>query len=298
MNRPRDLAIPLDRVIWRDGQTLLSGDLRDDQDYTDRLRHLHIRYQHKTWGVVEGLGVLAVGGGAAVLPGYALDYEGRELLLQSITRVLYPANIAANTTIYLVISWKATPAGCATTPDLATLCPGMQNPISLESGELSWKTVTQVRPGNDVLLARVLISNSKRESAPDTSVQRRARSMYQPRMWSDVTLAGQTGWSDASDGPLADIEASVDTSDAGFIATPVYFANLAGTFQPASGFITSASSTSFRFVVRPAGATGLEAAPATSLTAAVAESSGWTIAWLAVEPAPVLPVTTITRNLL
>src|SRR5580698_8667996 len=104
VNTPADLASPLQRVTWRDGQTLLSRDLRDDRSYTDRLRHLHIRYQHKTWGVVEGLNVGAVAGWAVVTPGYALDKEGRELLLQSLTRVAAPANVVASTTMYLAIS--------------------------------------------------------------------------------------------------------------------------------------------------------------------------------------------------
>src|SRR6516162_9520492 len=88
MTTPRDLATPLSRITWRDGQTLASRDLREDQRYADQLRYLHIRYQHKTWGVVEGLGVFSSGGSAVeVVPGYALDIEGRELLLPAFTRV-------------------------------------------------------------------------------------------------------------------------------------------------------------------------------------------------------------------
>jgi hypothetical protein len=278
MNAPRDLAIPLQRITWRDGQALTSRDLRDDRGYGDRLRHLHIRYQHKTWGVVGGLDVLKAGDGVTVNSGYALDIEGRELLWPNFAAVTTPSNFTASTTMYLVISRNPAPGCCTAGPDLTTLCPGVRNPIPIEHGLISWKTVNEVRIGNDVLLARALVAGGKVASAVDTSIQRRAASMYRPLMWYDVTVAGQTGWSDGPDGPLTEIEATVDTSDAGFIATPAYFAYLAGT--AASGFISSASPTSFTFVVRPAGPTGLDA---TVLTAATAELSGWTISWLGVE---------------
>jgi hypothetical protein len=280
MNTPRDLAIPLERITWRDGQTLTSSDLRDDQLLVERLRHLHIRYQHKTWGVVDGLQVIALGvSSIAVSKGYALDIEGRELLLPAVTRVAAPTNVAASRTMYLTISRNTTSTGCAGTPDLATLCPGVRNPIPIEQGLLSWKTVTEVRLGKDVLLARVLIAGGRVASAVDTSVQRFAATLDQPLIWSDATLAGQTGWTDAQD-PEPVIWATVDTSDAGFVATPAYFAHLAGTSQVTVGFISAASAASFTFVVRYT-STGPGAGGQTE--AAAAESAGWIITWLGIE---------------
>lgn len=280
MNTPRDLATPLARITWRDGQTLTSRDLRDDQFYIDRLRHLHIRYQHKTWGTVEGLSVSAAGSSAVVVrPGYALDIEGQELLIPAFTRVPAPPNITVSTTMYLVISRSTTPTGCAASPDLATLCPGVTNPLPIEQGLLSWKTVNEVRVGSDVLLARVLIANGSLASAIDMSVQRFAASMNQPLMWSGSTLSGQTGWTDGTNTLLPEIQANVDTSDGGFITTPAYFARVDGASPVAVGFITSAGATGFTFVVRPyAALTG-----GTAVNAATAESDGWTVTWLAVE---------------
>jgi hypothetical protein len=280
MNTPRDLAIPLTRVTWRDGQTLTARDLRDDQNYGDRLRHLHIRYLHKTWGVVEGLNVIAAGTAAvAVSSGYALDIAGRELLLPTVTRVAAPANIAASTTMYLVVSRNAPSAGCGAAPDLAALRPGVRDPVPLEAGALSWKTVTEVRLGEDVLLARVLIASGNLASAVDTSVQRRAATLKQPRIWSDETTQGQTGWTDSMANRWPEMQATVDTSAAGFVIAPAYFARLAGTSQAAPGFIRSAGPSSFTFVVRVDQAL----TPGTADNAARAEGSGWTIVWLAVE---------------
>jgi hypothetical protein len=279
MNTPRDLATPLDRLVWLDGQVLASSDLRDDQRTNDRLRDLHIHYLHKTWGVVEGLNVVSPSSaGVIVRLGYALDVEGRELLMPKPKVLAAPQNITASTTMYLVIS-KGSDSACCAAPDPSLLCLGAAAAISIEEGELSWKTVNQVRWGYDVLLARVLIQNRAIASAVDTSVQRRAATLAQPRIWSDTTQQGQTGWTDGSGTSLVEIEATVDTSNGGFLDTPHYFAYLTATSQAASGFISSASAASFTFVVRPAFArtTGL------NIDAASAEKAGWTIAWLAIE---------------
>ena len=198
MSTPRDLAIPFERIAWRDGQLLASRDLRDDQRYGDRLRHLHIRYQHKTWGVVEGLEVAAVGtSGVAVNPGYALDIEGRELLLPVLARVATPADIAASTTMYLVISQSAGSTACAAPPDLATLCPGIRNPIPIEQGRLSWKTVTQVRPGTTFYWRASLIAGEfwRARLTPPCSAARPAwlSSEYGPMSRSRARQAGPMG---------------------------------------------------------------------------------------------------------
>jgi hypothetical protein len=279
MNTPRDLAAPLQRITWRDGQVLLSSDLRDDVHSDERFRRLHIRYQHKTWGVVAGLQVVPLGTGAVLVgSGYAVDFSGRELLRPHAIQVPIPANITVSTTMYLVLSGGVRPPSCAKTPDLDALCLGTTSAIPLEEGDLEWKTVTEVRPGADVLLARMLIAGGHLASAIDTSIQRRAATADRPRTWSDVTQPGQTGWIDVKGAKVREIQAAIDTSNAGFIATPAYFASLAGG-PPAEAFISTASPSSFTFVVRVSGA-GVQA---TKVNAARAESSGWTVSWLAVD---------------
>ena len=145
---------------------------------------------------------------------------------------------------------------------------------------LSWKTVKEVRLGLDVLLARAVIADGKLAGKLDTSIQRRAATMAQPQIWSDSTQAGQTGWIDGTDGPLTTISAMVDTSDAGFVATPVYFAWLTGTFDTIEGFISTANATSFTFVLQQILLTH------DKWNAATANGQGWTIQWFAVELPP------------
>lgn len=271
MTTPRDLAIPIQRITWRDGQELTSRDLRDSHLSAARHRQLHIRCMHKTWGVVEGLNVVALGSSlVGVTRGYALDRDGVELLVPVAVKVPAPLNSA---TMYLVISRNAR-SGCG--------CGGGDDPkpASIERAALTWKTVGEVRPGVDVLLARVLISGGTLSNAIDTSVQRRVASMAQPRMWSDTTQAGLTAWVDGNEADTANVSATVDTSDAGFVATPAYFAWLTGAGSTNQAYISEAGATSFTFILRQLGGTSFR------WDAATANGQGWTIQWLAVELAP------------
>jgi hypothetical protein len=276
MISPRDIAAPFDRITWRDGQTLRAADLGAEQSEADRLWRLHIRYLHGVWGVVEGLGVVPDGPAALrVAPGYALDGLGATLLWPQAHVIAAPTGIVQTATLYLVISRPEETCECETGPRRFDCSEGRADRI--EQGVLSWKTVGQVRPGADVLLARVLVAGG-RIGAVDTSVQPRAASLNQPRLWSDATLAGQTGWADASRSGARFIEADIDASQAGYLATPVYSASISGAPQGATGFITAASARSFSFAVR------LDSGPsAIEITAARAEQAGWTVAWFAVE---------------
>jgi len=273
----RDISTPLERITWRDGQGLASRDLRDDASNTDRYRRLHVRYLHRTWGVVEGLRVLALAGDAFVTAGYALDNEGRELLVPQLTAAP-PPKLAVSATMYLVIS-SGESCGCGGSPDLATLCPGAANPVAIEKGALAWKLLGEVRLGHDVLLARALVSGGKIDGAVDSSIRRQAATLQQPRIWFDTTVPGQTGWSDVEGKILRVIQVTMDASDAGFLSTPVYIAQLTGTAEIAAQYISSAAATGFTFVVTMQPPFPGSATP----NAGQAESSGWTVSWFAVE---------------
>jgi hypothetical protein len=270
----------IERINWRDGQLLTSRDLRDDQNAEDLLRYMHVRYLHKTWGIVEGLVVNAPDVSAvSVSEGYALDIEGRELLVAVTTTVAVPVEIITSTTMYLVISRDLddgphSKCGCySSTVDLSTLCLGVSAVKRFEQGKLSWKTVHEVRRGLDVLLARILIQNGKIASSVDTSVQHRATTFARPKVWADKTQQNQTGWSDLNSEQTSEIQATVDTSNAGFIKKPAYFASLVGASLSAFAFISAHSAANFQFVVRPI----------FKVEAAKAESEGWTITWVGID---------------
>ena len=85
-----DLAA--DRVTYREGQRLTSRDLQDDRDGRARLRRLHVRHLHETWGIATGFDVQGAGSSAvAVGPGYALDHFARDLVLSASVVVPVPA---------------------------------------------------------------------------------------------------------------------------------------------------------------------------------------------------------------
>ena len=282
MTGPRDILTPLDRIAWRDGQTLASRDFRDRQRLGDHLRHLHVRYLHRTWGVVEGLIVSAIDNKTVhVSPGYALDLTGREVLLPDAARLAVPPGIADGTTMYLVISFEQEGAGCGRPVDLSLLCPGFTAKVDIETGRLAWKNVTQVRVGLDILLARVLVSSGHFASKLDTAVVRYAAIQFHTRLWTDRTPQGSTGWRDTSNQLTSQLEARVDASDGGFISTPAYFAHLVfppGAALSVTGHMREADPSGFTFVLRPAaGASKL------NLNAQSAELAGVTIGWLAAE---------------
>jgi len=54
---PAELQTPFDRVTYREGQLLASRDLHDDFDTAERLRRMHTRFLHYTWGIALGFSV-------------------------------------------------------------------------------------------------------------------------------------------------------------------------------------------------------------------------------------------------
>ncbi|WP_433830973.1 hypothetical protein ACQP2E_12275 [Actinoplanes sp. CA-015351] len=90
-------ALPRTRPRWFTGRFLTARDLTDEQEYHRGRRHLHNRLLHG-WGVVCGLRVRPDDrAGQAheyvrVEPGIALDARGREIVLDELERVRWPAD--------------------------------------------------------------------------------------------------------------------------------------------------------------------------------------------------------------
>jgi hypothetical protein len=252
---------------------LESCDLADDKHNADLLRWLHVRYLHGTWGIVLGFQVVSTGSFAVrVQAGYALDVHGRDLLLTSDLMLTVPS--VPDPSMLLLIMRYQTDCEYHSLPDLRALCVGTVVEPLLDRPAFEWKLPRQVHPGDDVLLARVHISGGGIQGAPDTSVQRLAQSQARPRLVTDSTEAGYTGWRllhDKASG-MDLLEARVDTSASGFLRTPAYFAQA----SPGVGFISVAAHDHFTYRI---------ASP--SADAAAAERAGWKVTWTAVELAMV-----------
>jgi hypothetical protein len=283
---PPGLEIPLDRVTWRDGQPLTSRDMRDEKHNDDRFRYLHVRYLHATWGIMFGFDVTALDRRTVgVASGFALDSDGRELLLSETVTLTLPILPAS----FLVLVARFAPDDAyRQRRELGSLClNGVLAPVS-EHPEFLWRTVDEVRLGPEVPLAGAWADAGNLQGPLYLDMRRFARSEAQPRCFAGETQAGQTGWALKTDPNAAEVtwlQADVDTSEAGFVFPPYYFAR-----------VTSPSSTAFpsgppALFIQDYGASrftacvfhGPELPLATELHGQQAEDAQWTVSWLAVE---------------
>jgi hypothetical protein len=216
---PEELQTPFDRVTYREGQLLASRDQQDDLHANDRLRRMHTRFLHDTWGIGLGFTVNAETGDDSVHvgPGYAIDISAREILLASDIALPVPATATA-TDLMLVIGYQPDSA-YRDLPDIARLCAGSTLDPRDEKPLFNWRTPDTLNPGTDVPLASVHVQNGALTLPPDLSVRRYASRMIRPHIGFGTLDYVSTGRS-----PLDVIP--VDTSDAGFMNTPEYFVRI------------------------------------------------------------------------
>ena len=241
------------RIGYRHGQVLAARDLQEDAAYEARMRGLHVRTLHNTWGVALGFEVHLSEDRNAVLvgPGIAYDRAGREV-------------ISART---LVVETPAVPLGSKADAwwfdlvirynDLITLIagrerdrgcwgPGMQ---PLEERPL-WRwsfagdatnpyappltLAADVRVGEEIPLARFRMTAKRALSDPDFRVRRNTQGLVRPHIAADQIRQGSLP---IQGSPWA-WSVTVDTSAAGFSRTPFYLASLADhpLLNPQSGF--------------------------------------------------------------
>jgi hypothetical protein len=249
---PRDLQVPFDRVTYRDGQLLASRDLQDDVRANQRLRALHTRYLHGTWGIALGFEVSGAVNDTTVRigPGYATDDQGRELVLAETLDVAVPET-SDTAMLVLVMTYQAD-AQFRPRPEVDAVCLGVGLNPRDERPLIAWRTPDQMQFGPDVPLATAIVHNGALISPPGLQVRRYAARQIRPHVgFATITPVFQ------GDANRATVE--VDTSEAGFTTTPTYVAKL--DFDPTSrigavllpllpfAFIETASPTGFRYVI-------------------------------------------------
>jgi hypothetical protein len=270
MNRtPRDLQVPFDR----DGQLLTSRDLQDDVRTDQRLRGLHTRYLHDTWGIALGFAITGFGGATSIHvgPGYAIDSAARDLVLAESLDVPVP-NTQVRVNLILVIGYQED-RSYRTRPDIGAVCgSGGLDPRN-ERPVFAWRRLETLDLGPDIPLATVVAEKGALVAAADLSVRRNATRMVRPHIgFGTIEARPKSGT-----GLFPEVQ--VDTSDAGFTRTPQYFARL----NPAStktselliayvdtlSFIDRTSAGSFFYNIPFAGSVF---------------ESGLAITWLGIEP--------------
>lgn len=297
------LEIPFDRVTYRDGQLLTAADLTADQDHNARLWDLHTRYLHDTWGIAIGYVVNAGVGDTLVQvsPGYAVDIQGRPLVLSQTVPVPLPL-IVGTAYMVLVINYQDN-AAYRERADLNGVCLG-SSMNDQESPVFVWKDPSDVQLGNDIPLVTVQVTAGGVQST-DRRARRYVQKMVRPYIASGATDSGYTQWSQISNAAPSGFtfyQTVIDTSDSSFNNTPFYFAELhMGQRAPAQiygvtnfgnnpdmadfggpfTFIQNPSPTSFTFnLIVPSVGSSSVADPNTSQ---------WTLSWVGIEVAQCVP---------
>jgi hypothetical protein len=305
------LGVPdLARPAFFDGQRLDAADLAAVYDYHRQLRWLHNRALHG-WGVATGYAVAGRRGGRelSVTPGYALDCEGRDLVLARQATLDVPpfAGAAAGgpLELYLTASYADDDA-LAPSESRDGVCHDGGAVRRGESPRLRFQNprdpsdpATRFRRGLDVILATVLVEDCRLAATPSTAGRRDARPPTQPFVAAGGTVPADTAWAFfPAAGAPAGVQTRVDTSGAGFRRTPSYVASVVGRRELApngplvDGFPTVAQPSPAGFTLQLAmprdlvvGARALNPGSAftPSLLATLRSTLQWSVSWIGVE---------------
>jgi hypothetical protein len=221
------------RIQFFNGQRLTAADLTELQRANRELRWLHNRSLHG-WGIGIGYGVAGERGDSAVTvaPGYAVDCMGRELILTGTVVMTVPAVAAASdgspAVFYLTATYKEDPAQGVAEERPGVCLPG--GTVRLTEGPLiAWREQKDITDGIDIILAQATVANCQLDSPLNLAVRRAARPSQQPYIAAGQTLPSATVWSMKFEAGIAvGITTRVDTTQARFQATPVYFAHVMG----------------------------------------------------------------------
>jgi hypothetical protein len=228
-----------ERPSFADGQRLTAADLSAVQAFTQQGRWLHNRTLHD-WGIVRGLVVDGRAGDREVVvgPGFALDAQGREIVLTDARTVAVPSvgltAGGADGTYALTVCY-ATDASLPLTPALGG---GRGAVRRIEEPLLRWQNPNDrggeapYRPGLDLVLATVQI-RGPRIVAISPAQRRHVEPVSRPFIAGGETPKGGTRWrtwETDRDGTrvVLGLMTQVDTSWVGFKRQPAYLANVVG----------------------------------------------------------------------
>ncbi|MET8412323.1 hypothetical protein ABZV34_30180 [Streptomyces sp. NPDC005195] len=310
------------RPAFFEHQVLAAADLMELVHAERALRELHHRTLHG-WGISRGIEVSGEAGSPSVtvMPGYALDAVGRELLLTRQVKLDVPAVTgdlegqpddpeSHPQEFRLILRWTEDDEATVHTRDGAGASFGA---VRLDNDPtLQWLPKEAVRNGFDLELATVHVRDCTLTASPDPSSRRPLR--ISPHVAAGVTTPGRTEWTlvKTDGGSVMGLRTEIDTRSGGFTGSPTYLLRLEGRRDtplppPEEGdavldgtpYVES-SATNSLVVVIPlhSGVTASDpdpANPATSvqlnpasllnddLPALVGGSLGWNVAWVGVE---------------
>jgi hypothetical protein len=212
------------RRYWQ-GQTLRSRDFRDQIAIEAQLRWWHNRALHNAYGVVEGFEVEQNGERVLIRRGFAYDCFGRELILITDMPFSLPAGPIPDAGITLLARYRET-RQFPRKDEIAAACAPNQA-LTVECPEFFWKRTDLVEIRDGVPLARLKDGELK-------PVRLQARPLARPHIATGATIPGNTSWelwrepAGSEDAVSLGFEVEIDTSAAGFMEVPCYFAWLQG----------------------------------------------------------------------
>lgn len=304
------------RIGYFEGQLLTAHDLQDDVAYEARMRGLHVRALHNTWGVALGFSVARKAGNVVeISPGVAYDCHGREIVSSrtlNIGRPPRPSHSRADAWLYdLLIRYREPETrGNAGVNCPGGLSPGEEQPLwrwrfagDADQAENGGAAPEEMRLGEEVPLARFRITAQGELDPPDFSVRYSAQGLVRPHIASGSVETALTFNEEQAAYTIA-----VDTAAAGFSSVPFYFAAIyvpavlafptTSRFTFAGPFLTVRAPARTRFLldVRLGLATGFDdvgltagavvrrAASAVATAVATAAVPPATVTWLGIEP--------------
>lgn len=222
------------RIRYQDGQFLPAADLVDDRGYEARLRGLHTRVVHGTWGISLGLEPMARDGRLVVFPGLAHDRHGRELVLSEAVEAPLPVAVADGHQRVLVARYDSGPdrpvADIAAVRMEAGIDPTRDRPALL------WRRRDEIEWGEEVPLAVVEASDGV--VSIDPSVRPYVRAAQRPYVgFGAARFRGRRpSFTGSENGMLVCVwPFAVDTSEGGFVGVPDYFVALADGWADGAG---------------------------------------------------------------
>jgi hypothetical protein len=234
----------LQRVRYAQGQMLRSVDFRDQLADVAQHRWWHNRALHDAYGVYQGLtpaGVLSGGAlvGVTIAAGVGVDCFGRELIVDSPQTVALPTN-APRRPVRMVLLIRYGNGGGSASQAMAEICWAVTAPQGASTVSFVWMPLDRVRLWHGVPLAEVIYGETGPSKLTADFVPPAARPIARPAIAAGETLPAKTAWQTWSvDAPLQightvlshtpfGVRTRVDTSAAGFMRTPRYFAWLGG----------------------------------------------------------------------
>lgn len=225
------------RIGYFDGQLLTARDLEDDAAFESRFRQLHVRALHNTWGVALGYAVKRVASNLVeVGPGIAYDCRGREIISARTLNVGPPPAPAQSQagSWYFDLALRARKREADESGQVQACLGGAFNPRE-ERPAWRWRfagdassaegvppaQAEAMRLGDEIPLARFVVTQEGTIGAPDFSVRRNAQGLVRPHV-AGAQVEGQLAFTASQ----AAYSLTVDTAAAGFSQTPYYFARL------------------------------------------------------------------------